>query len=82
MSYDEPLVGGLSIALSMIATFIAVGPWDQPYDLRSIRAVRARYGKPVARGVWIAIAVAAFSSGVAILGGIRPSYAEQQVGNR
>ncbi|WP_145171738.1 hypothetical protein [Rubripirellula lacrimiformis] len=80
MSYDEPLVGGLSVAMSMIATFIAVGPWDQPYQLRSIQAVRSRYGKPVARGVWAAIAVAAFTCGVAILSGVRPGYAEQEIG--
>ncbi len=84
MSYDEPLVGGLSIMMSMVATFIAVGPWDQPYNLRSIDTVRQKFGKPVARGVWAAIAIAAFGSGVAILSGVRPSYAEQdiQVGSR
>lgn len=76
MSYDEPLVGGLSIMMSMIAAFIAVGPWDQPYGLQSIQTVQRRFGKPVARGIWAAIAIAAFGSGVAILSGMRPSYAE------
>lgn len=77
MSYDEPLVGFVAIALAVIAAVIAVGPWDQPYQLRSIVAIRLRYGKLVARGVWVAIAIAAFTSGIAILSGMRPSYAEQ-----
>ncbi len=79
MSYDEPLVGTLSIVMSTIAVFIAVGPWDQPYELRTIQAVQQRYGKPIARGVWAAIALAAFTSGAAILSGLRPAYAEQTV---
>jgi hypothetical protein len=79
MSYDEALIGGLSIMLSMVAAFIAVGPWDRPYGLQSIRLLQRRFGKPVARGVWAAVAIAAFGSGAAILSGIRPSYAEQPV---
>jgi hypothetical protein len=43
--------------------------------LRSFAAIRARFGKSVARGVWFAIAVALFASGYAILNGIRPGYA-------
>lgn len=75
MSYDEPLVGAVAIVLAVIAAAIAVGPWSQPYRLRSFSAITQRFGKPVARGIWVAIAVASLTAGLAILTGIRPSYA-------
>ena len=75
MSYDEPLVGSLAIVIAVAAAAIAIGPWSQPYRLRTISAVSHRFGKPAARGVWIAIAVAALTAGFAILSGVRPSYA-------
>ena len=76
MSYDEPLVGSLAIVIAIVAAAIAVGPWSQPYRLRTFSAISQRYGKPVARGVWIAIAVASLTAGFAILTGVRPSYAD------
>ncbi|MGB7329009.1 MAG: hypothetical protein WBD31_29280 [Rubripirellula sp.] len=79
MSYDEPLVGGLSVLMSMMAMFIAVGPWDQPYQLKTIHAIQHRFGKLAARIVWVAIAIAAMDAGIAILSGMRPSYATQAV---
>lgn len=75
MRYDEPLVGSLAIILAITAAAIAVGPWTEPYRLRSISAVNQRFGKPAARGVWIAISIAALTAGFAILSGVRPSYA-------
>ncbi|WP_442506897.1 hypothetical protein SH528x_005771 [Novipirellula sp. SH528] len=76
MSYDEPLVGSLAIAFAVVSSVIAVGPWNSPYQLRSIAAVRGRFGKPAARCVWLVVAIAAFTAGMAILSGTRPSYAE------
>jgi hypothetical protein len=78
MTYDEPLVGTLAILLSFVAMAIAAGPWPGPYQLRTFSAVCNRFGKPIARGVWLIIALAAFGSGLAILSGIRPGYADQQ----
>lgn len=75
MSYDEVFVGSLAIIIAIAAAAIAVGPWEQPYRLRSIAAVGQRFGKPVARTVWVAIAVASLTAGFAILTGVRPSYA-------
>ena len=75
MSYDEQLVGALSIILSVLATLIATGHWDAPYQLRTISAVSRRYGKSAARCVWIAIAIASFAAGIAIINGVRPPYA-------
>ena len=76
MSYDEGLVGSLAIIIAIVAAAIAVGPWTQPYRLRTFSAISERFGKPVARGVWVAIAVALLTSGLAILTGLRPSYAD------
>jgi len=75
VSYDEPLVGTLAILVAIIAAAIAVGPWSEPYRLRTFSAISQRYGKSVARGVWIAIAVASLTAGFAILSGLRPNYA-------
>jgi hypothetical protein len=44
--------------------------------LRTFSAISRRFGKPVARGVWVAIAVALLTLGLAILTGLRPSYAD------
>ncbi len=76
MSYDEHFVGSLAIIVAVIAAAVAVGPWSQPYRLRTFSAISQRFGKPVARGVWVAIAVASLTAGFAILSGLRPSYAD------
>ena len=75
MSYDETLVGSLAIIIAIIATAISAGSWEAPYQLRTFATISRRYGRPVARGVWIAIAIASFSAGIAIINGVRPSYA-------
>ncbi len=75
LSYDEPLVGSLALMLSGVALAIAVGPWQQPYQLRSVCAVQRRFGKPAARGLWVLVAAASLVSGLAILSGIRPAFA-------
>ncbi|MEM8669991.1 MAG: hypothetical protein AAGG48_20860 [Planctomycetota bacterium] len=84
MSYDEPLVGSVAVILAIVAGAIAFGPWTKPYELRSFSTLTERYGKPVARGVWVAIALASLTAGLAILAGVRPSYAvpSQQTSNR
>jgi hypothetical protein len=76
LKYDEPLVGTIAIIVAIISAGIAVGPWTEPYRLRTFSAICRRFGKPVARGVWVAIAVALLGSGMAILSGLRPSYAD------
>lgn len=74
MSYDEMFVAALAILIGIAAAVVAVGPWEEPYQLGSFSAIVDRFGKPTARGVWVAIAVALLSAGVAISGGVRPSY--------
>jgi hypothetical protein len=79
MKYDEPLVGLLAIVLALVCMVIAVGRWQTPYRLRTIATICERFGKPAARSVWLVLALAAFGSGIAILSGVRPGYAEEQV---
>ncbi len=73
--YDESLVGSLALIFSLITFVIALGPWARPYRLSSIAAVHARFGKLAARGIWCFIAITSLVSGMAILNGVRPSYA-------
>lgn len=75
MRPDEVLVGTIALTLAAIAMVIASGPWQAPYELRTIKAVLSRFGKPAARGVWFLVAFASLIAGVSILGGFRPSYA-------
>ena len=81
MSYDESLVGAISILFAVTAAAVAIGPWSSPYQLRSIAMVKQRFGKSAARGVWVAVSIGLLTAGVVILSGIRPSYAvpERQV---
>lgn len=74
-SYSEPLVGLVAIILALAATAVSLGPWPSPYRLRSIAAVRRRFGMTAARFVWLIVALASLSAGLAILAGVRPSYA-------
>ena len=75
MNPDEFLVGSIAVVVAILAVAIALGPWNSPYQLRTISAVNRRFGKPVARVVWLAIALASMAAGLAILGGLRPHYA-------
>ena len=75
MSYDDSFVGVLAIILAIASTAVSVGPWDSPYQLRTIASVKRRFGKSVARIVWLVVAVASLTAGMAILSGVRPPYA-------
>ncbi|TWU40829.1 hypothetical protein [Novipirellula artificiosorum] len=76
MRYDDTLVGAVAVVFAVLSFTIAIGPWSSPYRLRTILAVSDRFGKPAARGVWLAVAIASLMAGIAILSGVRPSYAE------
>ena len=66
-NYDEVFVGALAIFVAAVAIAVALGPWKSPYQLRSCAAIVRRFGKPAARGLWFAIAIALMSAGVAII---------------
>jgi len=75
-NYDELLVGALALIIAAIAAAIALGPWEAPYRLRTMATLSDRFGRPAARSLWFAIALAAFSAGLAIISGTRPTYAK------
>lgn len=75
MSYDEPFVGSLALIFAIVAAAISVGPWNSPYQLRSVSALKGRFGKPAARGLWIAVALTSLAAGLSILTDLRPWYA-------
>ncbi|MCC9644940.1 hypothetical protein LOC71_21905 [Rhodopirellula sp. JC740] len=75
MIQDDTLVGGVALCIAAICTAIAIGPWTAPYQVRSIASIQKHYGAVAARGAWLLIAILSAISGVAILNGIRPSYA-------
>lgn len=81
MSGDETLVGSLAIGLAAVALLVAIGPWPGPYRLPRVETVQQRYGKAAARGLWGVIALTLLTAGVAILGGVRPSYTQPSPGN-
>lgn len=72
---DEILVGSLALVFAVVSFLIGVGPWSAPYQLRTIQAVAKRYGKTAARVVWVVISLAFLVVGMAVLLGLRPSYA-------
>ncbi len=77
-SYSDPLVGTIAILLGLTAAAFSVGPWAVPYQLRTVDAVRRRFGIRAARLLWLAVAIASLTSGVAILSGMRPPYVESE----
>ncbi|EMI54810.1 hypothetical protein [Rhodopirellula sallentina] len=76
---DEFLVSCLALSLSVIATGIALGPWDAPYKIRSVAHIENRFGKFAARLVWVVIAIVSGGSAAAIISGVRPAYATPTV---
>jgi len=72
---DEILVGSLAIIFSLLGFSIGVGPWEAPYQLRTFQRVGQRYGKTAARAVWILVSLAFLLVALAVLLGLRPSYA-------
>lgn len=75
-SYNDLFVATVAIVGAALAFAVAVGPWQNPYRLRSIASVVERFGMSVARGVWIAVAIISLIAGIAIASGIRPGYAQ------
>ena len=77
-NYNDLLVSAVALIGAVAAFAVGVGRWEQPYRLRTISAVVDRFGVTAARLVWIALAIISFVAGLAIAGGVRPSYAKPQ----
>ena len=80
-SYNDLLVATVAFVGATLAFAAGVGPWTQPYHLRSIAFVVDRYGMTIARVVWIFVAIVSLVAGVAIATGIRPGYAQPNQGS-
>ncbi|MCC9604091.1 hypothetical protein LOC67_26355 [Stieleria sp. JC731] len=76
INYNDLFVSCLAMLGSASAFAIAVGPWQEPYRLRTIARIVDRYGMTTARVVWVSIAIVSLIAGVAIASGIRPTYAQ------
>lgn len=76
MTKDEFFVGCLALFVASVTAAISLGPWQAPYRIGSVARVQRRFGKPTARMLWLAFAIVAACSGVAILSGLRPGYAD------
>ncbi|QEG02165.1 hypothetical protein Mal15_62490 [Stieleria maiorica] len=81
-SYNDLFVATVAFVGSTLAFAVAVGPWRQPYHLRSIASVVDRYGMSAARFVWIVVAIISLIAGMAIASGVRPGYAKPDPGLR
>lgn len=82
MNLDQIFVGSLAVTLALVAGAAAAGPWQKPYQLRSVRAVRRRWGKSAARALLLLVAAVLLAAGTGILLGVRPSYALPNGGDR
>jgi hypothetical protein len=72
---SEWFVGGLSILMASLVAWNALAFSPAVYGLRSISAVKARYGRKAACGLLLGIAAILLAAGVMILSGARPGYA-------
>ena len=75
-NYNDLFVSSVAMIGSVSAFAVAIGPWQQPYQLRTIAAVVERYGMFAARVVWISVAIVSLLAGGSIASGIRPGYAQ------
>jgi hypothetical protein len=80
VNLDEILVGSLALMFCVISGSIGLGPWNAPYQLRTFQSVTRRYGIKAARIVWLFISLAFLAVGLAVLLGLRPSYAVTSTG--
>ena len=78
-SYNDEFVGALAIAISFITLAAGIGPWSPPYEIRSMLMIVEKFGKRAARILWVLIAIASLVAGIAVLSGIRPSYAQPMI---
>jgi uncharacterized membrane protein YphA (DoxX/SURF4 family) len=81
ISYNDLFVSSIALIGSAAALAVGIGPWRNPYRLRSIAGIVDRYGMTAARGVWIFVAVISLIAGIAIASGIRPGYAQPNQGS-
>jgi hypothetical protein len=72
---SEWFVGGLAILMASLVGWNAIAYSPTLYNLRSVSAVKNRFGRKAACGFLIGISAILLAAGVTILSGTRPSYA-------
>lgn len=72
---SEWFVGGLAILMASLVGWNAIAFSPAIYDLRSVSAVKAKYGRKAACGLLLGIAAILLAAGVMVLSGARPDYA-------
>ncbi len=72
---SEWFVGGLAILMASLVGWNAIAFSPALYDLRTVSAVKTRYGRKAACGLLLGISAILLAAGVMILSDARPSYA-------
>ena len=72
---ESSLVGSLAAGLAVVTAAVAIGPWQRPFDLRTLANVTDRYGDRAARWLLVFMALFMGTTAAAILCGWRPAYA-------
>ncbi|WP_145092713.1 hypothetical protein [Rosistilla carotiformis] len=75
MPRDQIFVGSTTIVLSIVTFVAALGLWPAAYELTLAKKLRQRFGERGARGFYLALSLVMLVLGVAILCGVRPSFA-------
>ncbi len=70
--WSDLLIGSIAMAFAIVVGSAAMGLIPFANQLKSIQAIRNRWGDPVARLVLILLALLMFVCGVSILAGLRP----------
>lgn len=73
---SEWFIGGLAILMSSLLGWNAIAFSPALYDLRTVSAVKTRYGRKAACGLLLGVSAVLLAAGGMILSGARPDYAE------
>lgn len=72
MTPEEMFVGGVSVAIGVIAVIISIGNWDRCYRLSKVRWIEPIGGRTAARWTYAIGGVLLIMLGVAIAAGFGP----------
>lgn len=72
---SEWFVGSLAVLMASFVGWNAIAFSPVLYNLRTISAVKSRFGRKAACGLLLGIAALLLAAGVMILSGARPGYA-------
>lgn len=73
MNAEEVFVGGVSVALGVLAVLAAIGNWDCCFQLAKVRWLETFGGRRATRAVYALVGAALIVLGVAIALGFAPN---------